>query len=98
MKAAGSLLSRPAGYGRFKMTAALTERWPSGLRRTLGKRVYFNEYRGFESHSLRQLAMESSISTLLPGLDGREQAVQWLEQFCRVSPHWSIESQMRDRE
>jgi len=25
-----------------------------GLRRTLGKRVYFNEYRGFESHSLRQ--------------------------------------------
>jgi hypothetical protein len=31
------------------------ERWPSGLRRTLGKRVYFNEYRGFESHSLRQL-------------------------------------------
>jgi hypothetical protein len=30
------------------------ERWPSGLRRTLGKRVYFNEYRGFESHSLRQ--------------------------------------------
>jgi uncharacterized protein (TIGR03435 family) len=29
------------------------ERWPSGLRRTLGKRVYFNEYRGFESHSLR---------------------------------------------
>jgi hypothetical protein len=31
------------------------ERWPSGLRRTLGKRVYFNEYRGFESHSLRQI-------------------------------------------
>ena len=31
----------------------LKERWPSGLRRTLGKRVYFNEYRGFESHSLR---------------------------------------------
>ena len=31
------------------------ERWPSGLRRTLGKRVYVNPYRGFESHSLRQL-------------------------------------------
>jgi hypothetical protein len=30
------------------------ERWPSGLRRTLGKRVYVQAYRGFESHSLRQ--------------------------------------------
>ncbi len=32
----------------------LTEGWPSGLRRTLGKRVYVQAYRGFESHSLRQ--------------------------------------------
>jgi hypothetical protein len=31
-----------------------TEGWPSGLRRTLGKRVYGKPYRGFESHSLRQ--------------------------------------------
>ena len=30
------------------------ERWPSGLRRTLGKRVCGKPYRGFESHSLRQ--------------------------------------------
>ena len=30
------------------------ERWPSGLRRTLGKRVCGKLYRGFESHSLRQ--------------------------------------------
>ena len=30
------------------------ERWPSGLRRTLGKCVYPHRYRGFESHSLRQ--------------------------------------------
>ena len=29
------------------------ERWPSGLRRTLGKCVYPHRYRGFESHSLR---------------------------------------------
>src|ERR1700680_999594 len=29
------------------------ERWPSGLRRTLGKRVGGKPYRGFESHSLR---------------------------------------------
>ena len=42
-----------ARYGRFKKIVHLPERWPSGLRRTLGKRVYFNEYRGFESHSLR---------------------------------------------
>ena len=27
--------------------------WASGLRRTLGKRVYGKPYRGFESHSLR---------------------------------------------
>ena len=31
------------------------ERWPSGLRRTLGKCVYLHRYRGFESHSLRQI-------------------------------------------
>jgi hypothetical protein len=29
------------------------EGWPSGLRRSLGKRVYGKPYRGFESHSLR---------------------------------------------
>ena len=31
------------------------ERWPSGLRRTLGKRVKGQLFRGFESHSLRQV-------------------------------------------
>ena len=36
------------------------ERWPSGLRRTLGKRVCGKLYRGFESHSLRHLARASS--------------------------------------
>jgi hypothetical protein len=35
------------------------ERWPSGLRRTLGKRVCGKPYRGFESHSLRQHALKS---------------------------------------
>ncbi len=34
--------------------AKATEGWPSGLRRTLGKRVCVKAYRGFESHSLRQ--------------------------------------------
>ena len=33
----------------------MMERWPSGLRRTLGKCVYPHRYRGFESHSLRQI-------------------------------------------
>ena len=32
------------------------ERWPSGLRRTLGKRVE-KLYHGFESHSLRQVIL-----------------------------------------
>jgi hypothetical protein len=34
------------------------EGWPSGLRRTLGKRVYVKAYRGFESHSLRHFRTE----------------------------------------
>src|SRR5216684_6392353 len=33
------------------------ERWPSGLRRTLGKRVCGKPYRGFESHSLRHYSV-----------------------------------------
>ena len=40
------------------------ERWPSGLRRTLGKRVCGKPYRGFESHSLRHAAI-SKIADLL---------------------------------
>ena len=31
------------------------ERWPSGLRRTLGKCVKGKLFRGFESRSLRQI-------------------------------------------
>src|SRR6266481_4797268 len=38
------------------------ERWPSGLRRTLGKRVCGKPYRGFESHSLRQIVRRAVIS------------------------------------
>src|SRR3954468_11056979 len=38
------------------------ERWPSGLRRTLGKRVCGKPYRGFESHSLRQLGQSLNFS------------------------------------
>src|SRR6266700_2034937 len=36
---------------------SMPEGWPSGLRRTLGKRVYGKPYRGFESHSLRHRAV-----------------------------------------
>src|ERR1700722_16622029 len=42
---------------------ASSERWPSGLRRTLGKRVCGKPYRGFESHSLRHL-----YATALPSI------------------------------
>ncbi len=37
-----------------KNAIKLLERWPSGLRRTLGKRVKGKLFHGFESHSLRQ--------------------------------------------
>jgi hypothetical protein len=37
------------------------ERWPSGLRRTLGKRVCGKLYRGFESHSLRQQVISCTM-------------------------------------
>jgi hypothetical protein len=46
---------------RFSMLVSKPEGWPSGLRRTLGKRVYGKPYRGFESHSLRQQALESIL-------------------------------------
>ena len=42
-----------AWAGRLLLRATATEGWPSGLRRTLGKRVCVKAYRGFESHSLR---------------------------------------------
>jgi hypothetical protein len=38
--------------------ATVPEGWPSGLRRTLGKRVYGKPYRGFESHSLRHIEIQ----------------------------------------
>ena len=43
--------------GRLRRGAASFRRqegWPSGLRRTLGKRVCVKAYRGFKSHSLRR--------------------------------------------
>src|SRR5438270_9155755 len=45
--------------GYIARAATVPEGWPSGLRRTLGKRVYGKPYRGFESHSLRQIYLRS---------------------------------------
>ena len=42
-----------------KLNIYLMERWLSGLKRTLGKCVYEKSYRGFESHSLRHIPIES---------------------------------------
>ena len=37
------------------------ERWPSGLRRTLGKCVYEQSYRGFESHLPTPVAVPLTV-------------------------------------
>ena len=50
------------------------ERWPSGLRRTLGKRVCGKPYRGFESHSLRH---PYSAPRFLHRWMGRKSPVNW---------------------
>src|SRR5438876_3465661 len=44
------------------------ERWPSGLRRTLGKRVCGKPYRGFESHSLRQQVIDITERIGMPSI------------------------------
>ena len=50
----------PAAILPFRFS--MPEGWPSGLRRTLGKRVYGKPYRGFESHSLRQALTTNPFS------------------------------------
>src|SRR6516164_2124386 len=52
--ASAERVSHPSAQGYIARVATVPEGWPSGLRRTLGKRVYGKPYRGFESHSLRQ--------------------------------------------
>jgi len=60
--------------------APCPERWPSGLRRTPGKCVYVNPYRGFESLSLRQsrffinLCMVRNLD-LNRGFDSRQKRI-----------------------
>src|SRR5437899_979523 len=54
-------------------TRVSAEGWPSGLRRTLGKRVCGKPYRGFESHSLRQQVIDitETIPLTLQAESGR---------------------------
>src|SRR5580700_10799903 len=53
-KDVGPLSCHPRLRRYSSPASAKPEGWPSGLRRSLGKRVYGKPYRGFESHSLRQ--------------------------------------------
>ncbi len=50
--------------GVIAKTGLAAERWPSGLRRTPGTRVYGKPYRGFESLSLRHLPLIAASNSL----------------------------------
>src|SRR6266849_2585587 len=70
------------------------ERWPSGLRRTLGKRVCGKPYRGFESHSLRQQVIDitqrigaPSICATFPSVSVRIRENSKLR--ARIARHFS---------
>ena len=61
--------NHPRRYNMLNSNSHTTpqERWPSGLRRTLGKRVYSKGYPGFESLSLRHTLFQAAafVSNLL---------------------------------
>ena len=57
------------------------ERWPSGLRRTLGKCVYEQSYRGFESHSLRHF-LKLEVDHLIPHTKDGKKALSNLQTSC----------------
>jgi hypothetical protein len=64
------------------------ERWPSGLRRTLGKRVCGKPYRGFESHSLRQLG-QGRVFSRRARIEDRESRFQ-LWRSARQADHRTL--------
>src|SRR2546423_2292079 len=64
------------------------ERWPSGLRRTLGKRVCGKLYRGFESHSLRQQVSDVTETIVKPAKCAT---------FPKVRDHFRESSKLRAR-
>src|SRR5467141_1674027 len=70
------------------------ERWPSGLRRTLGKRVCGKPYRGFESHSLRQQVIDFTKRIVTLGICATFPAVsagirESSQLRARISPYFS---------
>src|SRR5262249_45173426 len=86
---------------------SIAEGWPSGLRRTLGKRVYGKPYRGFESHSLRQIPLGPTRTRDLSDVeeDGHGKAQQTgghgggsaLEQTRRRRNSWCRRFEAPDR-
>jgi hypothetical protein len=68
--------------GSAPLAGPRPEGWPSGLRRTLGKRVYGKPYRGFESHSLRQpLLREHSLASDVLLRTARNSAISQVRLF-----------------
>jgi hypothetical protein len=59
---------------------AFTDRWPSGLRRTPGTRVYVKAYRGFESLSVRHMPplLQPPVDIRLPPITPAARAF-WLD-------------------
>ena len=57
------MLAVPADRAMFRRLALArpADGWPSGLRRTLGKRVYGKPYRGFESRPIRHYRAVQSL-------------------------------------
>ena len=47
--------SRDHGIRAPNQLGSAKDRWPSGLRHTLGKRAWCNSHRGFESRPVRQV-------------------------------------------
>src|SRR5215467_2650218 len=68
--------------GYIARVATVAEGWPSGLRRTLGKRVYGKPYRGFESHSLRQITLRPH-----PPLSASHQLIAIFQAFLSRAVH-----------
>ena len=75
--------------GGAKKARSETERWLSGLRRTLGKRVRVYALRGFESPSLRTKYSNDLYSNIFDQIQHIEEGFcncqQILLQFCLVN-------------
>ena len=83
----GGSVVTPAPPAIFRVLPRQPEGWPSGLRRTLGKRVYGKPYRGFESHSLRQ-----NVHLLA---DAHEAQAKLDISPSAAERHWTLSSDIR---